>query len=72
MNPHTPPEGAPVAAPPDRVIYRQDLCQMLGVGSEAVRRWMKTGKLPQPDVAITRRTLGWRLSTLQAAGIGVV
>ncbi|WP_219209177.1 helix-turn-helix transcriptional regulator [Variovorax boronicumulans] len=56
----------------DRVIYRSDLCKMLGVGSEAMRRWMKAGKVPPPDVAISRRTVGWRLSTLQAAGIGLV
>jgi predicted DNA-binding transcriptional regulator AlpA len=53
----------------DRVIYRRDLCAMLGIGSEALRRWMKAGKLPAPDIAITRRAVGWRLSTLQAAGI---
>lgn len=56
----------------DRVIYRTDLCKMLGVGSEALRRWLKAGKLPPPDVAISRKTMGWRLSTLHAAGIGLV
>ena len=56
----------------DRVIYRADFQQMMGVSSETVRKWMKKGKLPKPDVAITARTLGWRLSTLQAAGIGVI
>lgn len=45
---------------------------MLGIGSEALRRWVRDKKLPPPDVAITRRTVGWRLSTLQAAGIGLV
>jgi predicted site-specific integrase-resolvase len=56
----------------DRVIYRTDLCKMLGVGSEALRRWLKAGKLPPPDVAISRKTMGWKLSTLNAAGIGLV
>ena len=54
---------------PDRVIWRQDLCVMLGVGSEAVRRWIKSGKIPKPDVALSLRTMGWRLSTLHEAGI---
>jgi len=45
---------------------------MLGVGSEALRRWLKAGKLPPPDVAISRKTMGWRLSTLQKSGIGLV
>ena len=56
----------------DRVIYRADLCKLLGVGSEAMRRWLKAGKVPPPDVAISRKTVGWRLSTLQAAGIRLV
>ena len=56
----------------DRVIYRAVFQQMLGVKSVTLRKWMKSGKIPKPDVAITARTLGWRLSTLQAAGIGVV
>jgi len=53
----------------DRVIYRQDLYKMLGVTSETLRRWLHEGRMPAPDVAITQRTVGWRLSTLQAAGI---
>ena len=56
----------------DRVIYRPQLQQMLSVSSETVRRWMKEGRLPQPDVAMSRKTLGWRLSTLHNAGIGLV
>lgn len=57
---------------PNRVIYRADLPELFGVTSETIRRWMKAGKLPKPDVAITQRTVGWRISTLQAAGIGIV
>lgn len=56
----------------DRVIYRRDLCNELGIGSEALRRWMKAGKLPKPDVAISQKTLGWRLSTLRGAGLNLV
>lgn len=56
----------------DRVIYRADLCKQLGVGSEALRRWLKAGKIPKPDVAISQKTMGWRISTLRAAGIGLV
>lgn len=55
--------------PEDRIIYRQDLYEMLKVTSETLRRWIRDGKLPPADVAITQRTMGWRLSTLQAAGI---
>lgn len=58
--------------PTDRVIYRSELMSQLNVGTEAIRRWMISGKLPQPDVDISRKTRGWKLSTLQAAGIGLV
>lgn len=56
----------------DRVIWRLDLQDTLHVSSETMRRWLKDGKLPKPDVAMSRRTLGWRLSTLRAAGINLV
>lgn len=55
----------------DQVIWRRDLEQKLNVGSETIRRWMKSGKLPKPDVDISRRTRGWRLSTLRTAGINL-
>lgn len=53
----------------DRVIWRQDLVRIMCVSSETVRRWMASGKLPRPDVEISRRTRGWKLSTLRLAGI---
>ena len=53
----------------DRIIYRQDLYKALGVTSETLRKWIKEDKMPPTDIAISRRTVGWRLSTLQAAGI---
>ena len=71
MTDQTMDEASP-QAPTDRVIYRSELCRMTGVGSEAVRRWIKAKKIPPPDVAISQKTMGWRLSTLRAAGIGLV
>lgn len=56
----------------DRIIYRQDLYKALGVTSETLRKWIKEDKMPPADIAISRRTVGWRLSTLQAAGIRLV
>lgn len=53
----------------DRVIWRTDLQTELNVTSNTVRRWMLSGKLPPPDVDISRKTKGWRLSTLHEAGI---
>ncbi len=57
--------------PSDRVIFRSELQELMHVTSESVRRWMRAGRLPAPDVAISRKTLGWRLSTLRAAGINI-
>lgn len=56
----------------DRVLYRPELCKTLGVTSETIRRWLKEGKLPKPDVALSVKTQGWRVSTLHKYGIGVL
>jgi predicted DNA-binding transcriptional regulator AlpA len=56
----------------DRVIYRADLCKALHVCSETIRRYMKDDKLPKPDVRLSRQTMGWKASTLRAAGINIV
>jgi predicted DNA-binding transcriptional regulator AlpA len=53
----------------DRVIWRRELQAAAEVTSETVRRWMRDGKLPAPDVKLSHRTKGWRVSTLRAAGI---
>lgn len=56
---------------PNAVIWRPDLQRRCRVTSETIRRWINDGKLPPPDVAITRRTMGWRVSTLRGAGINL-
>lgn len=53
----------------DPVIWRSDLQTKMGVTSNTVRRWILSGKLPPPDINISRRTKGWRLETLREAGI---
>ncbi len=56
----------------DRLILRAELTELLGqVSSETIRRWLNSGKLPPPDVDLSRRTKGWRLSTLRAAGLNL-
>ncbi len=56
----------------ERLVSRADLCSMLDVSQETLRKWLKVGKLPTPDVALSRKTILWRLSTLQSAGINLV
>lgn len=57
--------------PGEQLIFRPDLQLKLGVCSETMRRWMKSGVLPPPDVAMSRKKQGWKLSTLAAAGIRI-
>lgn len=53
----------------DPVIWRADLAKRMHRSSETLRKWLKSGKLPKPDVDISQKTRGWKLSTLRAAGI---
>lgn len=48
-----------ITADNDRIIYRQDLYKLIGVASEMLRRWLKEGRIPTSDIAISRRTVGW-------------
>lgn len=57
--------------PVDRVIFRPELQRRLDVCSETIRRYLKDKKLPPPDVAMSAKKLGWRLSTLRQAGINL-
>lgn len=62
-----------MGAEPDIMVWRRDLRAYFGdVSDETVRRWIKQGKLPKPDVDFSLRTRGWRLSTLHQAGIMLV
>lgn len=56
----------------DRVIWRKDFQATMQVSSETIRRWIKAKKLPAPDVHMSLKTSGWRMSTLRAAGINIV
>lgn len=56
----------------DRIIWRQDLQKILSVSLDTMTRYLKTpGKLPPPDVNLNVRKVGWKLSTLHAAGLKV-
>ena len=55
----------------DPVIWRSDLPALLRVSSETVRKYIKANKLPPPDVALSLKSRGWKMSTLRAAGINL-
>lgn len=56
----------------DTVIWRRDLARRCKVTTEALRRWIKAGKVPPPDVDLSQKTQGWKVSTLRTAGIHIV
>lgn len=58
--------------PVDHVLFRPELQRRLGVCSETIRRYLKANKLPPPDVAMSAKKMGWRMSTLRQAGINLV
>jgi hypothetical protein len=55
----------------EMIIKRGDLPRLLKVSSDTVRKYIKSGKLPSYDVALSRKTSGWKRSTLVAAGVRV-
>ncbi len=56
----------------DCMVWRQQLTKTMGVCSETVRLWLKSGKLPKPDVKASAKVMGWKLSTLRNAGFDLV
>lgn len=57
------------ALPADPIIWRDDLRVALNnISNETVRRWLKSNRLPKPDIFPTRQTMGWKMSTLKQAG----
>lgn len=55
----------------DPILTRADIMARLGVSRETVRQWLKARRLPEPDVALSRKTVGWKRSTLAAAGVNL-
>lgn len=53
------------------LIMRQQFRRAMGVSGETVRRWLASGRLPQPDYYVTDKVNGWRLDTLEAAGFKI-
>jgi len=56
----------------DRVLWRADLRKALGCSPDTLRRYVRDKKLPEPDVNLTQRMMGWKVSTLRAAGINLL
>jgi predicted DNA-binding transcriptional regulator AlpA len=56
----------------DRLLWRRELQPALNnVSRQAIFRWMRVDKLAKPDVHLSQRSVGWRLSSMRAAGINL-
>ena len=55
----------------DRIIYRSELPSLVSRNTETIRQWIKRGVLPPYDLNLSRKTCGWKLSTLRASGIDI-
>ncbi len=55
----------------DQIIWRPDFTKKMGVTTNTVRRWIKEGKVPPPDIDLSLKTQGWLTSTLHKAGINI-
>lgn len=56
----------------DKMMMRADLCKALNISPETLRRWIKAGTLPAPDINLSLKTQAWRRSSLHAANIMVL
>ena len=50
-------------------VRRRDLLAALGISSETLRRRMKDGSMPRPDIDLGGDSQWWRRDTLERAGI---
>ncbi|MCO5121293.1 MAG: helix-turn-helix domain-containing protein [Burkholderiaceae bacterium] len=51
------------------MISREQLRAALGVHPNTISKWLASGRLPRPDVQVTRKSAYWRPETLEKAGI---
>ena len=52
----------------DRWLTMKDLCEMFKVTSQTIRRWIRQGKLPHPDIPGSIHEAGikrWRPGTIE-------
>jgi hypothetical protein len=65
----TPTPATITAVAPDTMIDRPKVVAAINRTSATLRRWIKAGKFPPPDLETTRESQYWRRSTLEAAGV---
>jgi predicted DNA-binding transcriptional regulator AlpA len=48
----------------DRVLFKTDLARRYGKSRETIWRWIKSGRLPAPDVRVAGQD-AWREATIR-------
>ena len=48
------------------VVTKADVAQMLRIGARTLERRISTGEFPQPDHVESRRSVGWKITTVTA------
>lgn len=48
----------------DPLLSTRRVCQAIDVSDRCLRRWVRAGKFPPPDIQVGR-TLRWRASTIR-------
>lgn len=56
----------------DPIVWRDQLQEAMRISGETVRRWIRDGKLPKPDIYPTRQCMVWHQSTLRAVGLDIL
>ena len=46
------------------LLTARQVCRLLAVGERTLRRWVSSGRFPQPDVRI-KKTIRWKRQTLR-------
>jgi predicted DNA-binding transcriptional regulator AlpA len=49
---------------PRLILWKRDLCQMLGVGTRTLERMISSGEIPRPDRRLRGRP-AWLAATIQ-------
>jgi len=66
-----PTTGEPTDPPREATYTRQELMRIFGVKSDTIRKWIKSKRLPHPDIVVTSRSLAWSHSALVRAGMNL-
>lgn len=60
-----PKADTPIKTDLDRILRKNELCELLGVTTSTLYRWTRTEGLPKP-IKLGANSIGWKLSEVRA------